>query len=189
MTTKRYSKLTVEQKRLAFDAIDFCIEKFLSRKRKEITIKVQGVENLLLKENIYGDCDYEEDIDNGTPTEFLIRVDNTLPLDVFLRTVMHELVHMKQWAKGEMKQLTRGCKTMTYKWHSQKIKLNSVNYYDYPWEIEAHGREEGLTVQFFAKNPKWQEIVENEKDVTDSDLQGSTQMVLPFDWPACTVSG
>mgnify|MGYP007047385805 CR=1 FL=1 len=187
MTKKRHSQLTLNQKRIAFDAIDFCVDKFLSRQKREITIKVQGVENLLQKENIYADCDYEENENDGTPVEFLIRIDNTLDLETFLRSMMHELVHMKQWCKGEMKQLIRGCKTMTYKWHSQKIKLNSVDYYDYPWEIEAHGREEGLTRQFFAKNPKWQEIVENETVVTDTDLQGSKQMVLPLDWSDCAV--
>jgi len=151
---KHYSKLSPVQKKLAFDAIDFCYNKFLSKKRKTVTIKIQGVPELLRLEAMYGDCDYEYPDDGGLPTEFLIRLDNTLPTALFLRTLMHELVHVKQWCKGEMRQMLNE-KTMTFKWHSEKINLASTNYYDYPWEIEAHGREEGLTVQFYAQKPEW----------------------------------
>ena len=52
---------------------------------------------------------------------------------------------MKQWVKGEMYEYTipnivRFIKT--------KYDMNDMDYYDYPWEIEAFGRQLGLFVRW-----------------------------------------
>ena len=64
-----------------------------------------------------------------------------------LKTLGHELVHVKQYAKGELTTDRTGA-----------LRYNGVHYYvdtllDYfelPYEIEAYGREKGLLVGFLA---------------------------------------
>lgn len=48
--------------------------------------------------------------------------------------VAHECVHMKQYLRGEVKDLARDQK----KWKGEMYNLTEVNYSDLPWEIEAH---------------------------------------------------
>lgn len=149
MATKRYNQLTKEQKFLAFEAVEFVIDKFMPRLKDKLHIRIKGVENLVAKEDIRGDCEFTDE-NESRAREFVIRVDNTLSDAEFLQTIMHEMVHVKQWAKGEMYRL-RSQKGEVYRWCGSKIKVDNMDYYDYPWEIEAHGREYGLSLQFVKK--------------------------------------
>ena len=38
-----------------------------------------------------------------------------------------------------------------YYWNRKKIDTTNMEYYDYPWEIDAYGREVGLVYKFFKK--------------------------------------
>jgi hypothetical protein len=55
------------------------------------------------------------------------------------------MVHVKQYAKGELKDYLRVNKC---KWKGKIIDSDAVDYWDHPWEIEAHGREKGLYVKY-----------------------------------------
>ena len=55
------------------------------------------------------------------------------------------MVHLKQFAKGEMRDMMTADKT---EWLGQSMHSRSLDYYDLPWEIEAHGREVGLFVRW-----------------------------------------
>ena len=50
------------------------------------------------------------------------------------------MVHVKQFAKGEMVDVVRANKI---RWHGVDFDDEDKSYYDQPWEIEAHGREMG----------------------------------------------
>ena len=63
-----------------------------------------------------------------------------------LRSFAHEMVHVKQFAKSELKDLSK--QQSLCKFYGKLYNTDDVNYWDYPWEIEAHGREEGLYVRF-----------------------------------------
>lgn len=164
MAVLRYNKLSTVQRKVAFESAEFVIQKFMPRLIDKISIRFKGIDGLLEREGIYGDCDYE--IDGPTIRDFVIRVDNKLKLNRFAQVIMHEMVHVKQYAKGELKQLERVEKP-TYRWRGDRITTDKLDYYDLPWEIEAHGREWGLVSQFCSKNPDWYEflmIVEDELD-------------------------
>ena len=61
-----------------------------------------------------------------------------------LRTLAHELVHVKQYIRGELSWRDAGLL-----WHGKSFDpKNLLNYYELPYEIEAHGREYGLLVGF-----------------------------------------
>ena len=68
-----------------------------------------------------------------------------------LKTLAHELVHVKQYVMGELKCTTHG---MVYK-RTIYSPETIFDYFETPYEIEAYGREVGLLVNFLAK---WKEI-------------------------------
>lgn len=74
----------------------------------------------------YGYC---TELENN---EYEIDVKRTLRLRDMLCTLAHELVHVKQYELGELSQGSE----------------SHINYWDRPSEIEAHGREVGLFIQW-----------------------------------------
>ena len=68
-----------------------------------------------------------------------------------LKTLAHELVHVKQYVMGELKNSKHG---MVYK-RTTYSPETIFDYFETPYEIEAYGREVGLLVNFLAK---WKEI-------------------------------
>lgn len=71
--------------------------------------------------------------------EFEVEVNKKLGLRRLLETVAHELVHVKQYARGEL--------TENNAWKGITVDADT-EYWDLPWEIEAHGRETGLFVRY-----------------------------------------
>lgn len=56
----------------------------------------------------------------------------------------HEMVHVKQFARGELYESTRMSKQ---RWMGEWLD-KEPDYWDQPWEIEAHGRECGLFIRY-----------------------------------------
>ena len=55
------------------------------------------------------------------------------------------MVHVKQWAKNEMYEYME---PHMVRFKGEKIHLEETDYWDYPWEIEAYGKQLGLFVRF-----------------------------------------
>lgn len=97
----------------------------------------------------YTDPVYE---DSGSPTNFVIWVNpyftkKVLPKKVrtlFVETIIHETVHVKQALIGQMKQVERRG-NMVIKFEKKYYKLDNNNdYWLFPWEVEARGYEKGI---------------------------------------------
>jgi len=132
------------------DAVTFALNKFCPRMADRILVRVRGDDRLLDKHNEYAYCLYTST--DPEQREFQIVMDNSMNPHIWIRTLMHELVHVKQYAKGEMVHYERNHSLI--KWSQSKINVNTEDYWDLPWEIEAHGREEGLTQQFMTAFPQ-----------------------------------
>ena len=80
--------------------------------------------------------------------QFEIELDKKLSIKDMVTALCHEMVHVKQYAKDELHEYTMK------KGHRYKGKFFSdkLDYWDEPWEIEAHGRETGLFVRWAEKN-------------------------------------
>lgn len=89
--------------------------------------------------------------DNHRPREFEININSKMGTRKQLITLAHEIVHVKQYAKGELKSLLR---TSTERWHGKYIQTDELNYFDRPWEIEAFGREYGM----YARYMQWKKV-------------------------------
>jgi len=92
----------------------------------------------------YGCCDYIEE--NYSPKFFQITLEKRLSKKESLLALAHEMVHLKQYAKGEMKDMRRPAHIV--KWLGEKYEINEIDYWEQPWEIEAYGREKGLYLKF-----------------------------------------
>jgi len=127
---------------------------FGPRLANNISLWVHNRKNLLTKDGMYGSCTALDD-DNRYPRQFAIHLDSSVPRKMLFETLAHEMVHAKQYARGELRNLWSG-KTS---WQGQHIDEELMEYYDHPWEIEAHGRERGLFIRWInhegIQNQKW----------------------------------
>ena len=108
----------------------------------EITINLK--KNLLDKTGNEGSAIWEDD--GYRSREFTIELDTTVKIRNLLITLAHEMVHVKQWAKDEMYEYMNVAGLVRFK--GEKIHLELTDYWDYPWEIEAFGKQLGLFVRF-----------------------------------------
>ena len=133
-----------------------------TRLRNNITL------NIHLKHHVVdGEAKLSEFTNPKKPREFKIIIDpHRAEVDDFNRTLTdtewshailkllaHELVHVKQYVMGELKSINNG---FLY----QKTFYSPENfdeYFEQPFEIEAHGRERGLMYTFMLR---WKEIEE-----------------------------
>ena len=78
------------------------------------------------------------------PRYLVMIIDSKLDYERLLVTLSHEMVHVKQYAKGQVT-ASRSCKTQY--WMGKKVRKD---YYDQPWEIEAYSKERNLANKMFA---------------------------------------
>ena len=123
----------------------FVLKKFFTENmRNKLKIDVVFKKNLFKDCNSYGNCVWEDTHRN--PREFTIQLEPNQKISLLLNSLAHELVHVKQWAKGEYYELYS--KPKVYKFNGKLVDTAKVDYWDTPWEIEAHGRAIGLVVQW-----------------------------------------
>ena len=132
-------------RKLVEHATWFYAEKLMGKRLMgslELTINLK--KNLLSKEGNEGSAVWEDD--GFRPKEFIIELDSTVKIRNLLITLAHEMVHVKQWAKNEMYEYMHTLGMVRFK--GEKIHLQETEYWDYPWEIEAYGKQLGLFVRF-----------------------------------------
>lgn len=66
----------------------------------------------------------------GQPRSFVIEVDNRDPQEEILKTLAHEMVHVRQYARSELNE------EMTL-WRGRKVNADEIPYREQPWEKEA----------------------------------------------------
>ena len=96
-----------------------------------------------------GSCDYaycDWEFDNHNSRDFIITLDKKLNRKDTLLALAHEMCHVKQYAKGELKDIFRPVKMV--KWMGERYDGDSIDYWECPWEVEAFGRERGMYYKF-----------------------------------------
>jgi hypothetical protein len=120
--------------------IHYCANKL--KIKDSVIIDVEFSKTLYKEDGILGEVDFDDS--NHRPKEFTITVDSTGSKRKIMETIAHEMVHVKQYSKGELIDMSRSGQT---KW--QNVPVNKqTNYWDQPWEIEAHGKELGLFIRW-----------------------------------------
>jgi len=124
---------TAKQKEYITSIVEFVWATLMPRKRN-LNVHVK----LTTLKDAYGYCLAE------TYNDFEIEIHSKLRLRRMLETVAHEMVHVKQFARGE---LYEGIRVNKHRWQGEWLEDN-IDYWDLPWEIEAHGRETGLFIRW-----------------------------------------
>jgi len=138
-----------------FDACFFFMrELFSSQMMKNLKIKIILNDDLYKEEDIYGYC--EPEVSSSPPRKFEIAVYTKQRPSRIIYDLAHEMVHAKQYATGELVDLIND----ETRWHGELIDCNThdnVEYWDAPWEWEAHGRGHCLWAKWkrLRKRAQW----------------------------------
>jgi len=113
---------------------------------KNISLDIKLTKNLKKKEKAYGYCHIIDD-SLSRPREFMIELDASMKysFDQILTWLAHEMVHLKQFVRGELFDYENG----RVQWKSRTF--GRVHYTDQPWEKEAY-RLEGYLYKEFAES-------------------------------------
>ena len=107
------------------DVAEWFVNEYLSRYNIDINIHHCRLVN---REGVYGwcwatDCEYR-------PREFDIEIHNQLPMYMYIETLLHELWHVYQHVKGDLKD-----KYGKRLWKG--VDHSKIDYENQPWEKEA----------------------------------------------------
>ena len=124
-----YSKLLCE------DVTTWFLNRFLPRHKIDVEILHRG----LKRENVHGYCDVVGD--NYRPRQFLIELDTHMKKELYIKTLLHELVHLHQWVLGSLRfRYGKLC-------YSNE-PVESYDYWDQPHEIDARMKEQVFFYQY-----------------------------------------
>ena len=128
------------QREIVHKVIEWTIKRLKLTRMSSLDIhiilrKLRGVDGL---------CSTEDD----SKRTFIIEAHKTLGLRQLIMTLIHEMVHVKQFAKNEMDDFHINGRQ---RWKSGTVSKN-VSYYDMPWEKEAIRLQEKLTDEFWRED-------------------------------------
>jgi len=123
------------RKRTCEDVASWFLNKFFPRHKIYVEILHRG----LKREGAYGYCDYTGE--SYRPREFLIELDTYMNREFYIKTLLHELVHLQQWVTGTLR-AKRG------KRYYNSINVEDIEYWHQPHEIEAREQEVILYQQY-----------------------------------------
>ena len=119
---------------IADECIKWCIKKLLPRYR---TLNIKAI----IKPMEDHGCCYNL---NDLSRDFNLTLKKGLSVYELISTICHEMVHVKQYARKEL----RWCNTHYNVMWKKSVHTNTA-YDDQPWEKEAYKLEHRLAVEFF----------------------------------------
>lgn len=120
-----------KEREIAMDTVYFCIKKLMPR------VRSLDIEVKFTKCNAYGYCL------STSKRDFEIELKKGMSIYDLIATICHEMVHVKQYYRGELFDNGEGVR-----WKSKKISADT-DYLDQPWEKEAFRLEEKLAIECF----------------------------------------
>lgn len=125
--------------------MQYTVQGFKGRKYRNLVAFAQAYIDILKlgkhKGNLFILCDDAPDsLGRAIDTEmgeYIIFLSPKLQLHTLLQTLAHEMVHIKQYAKGQLK-----IKNLGVRWCGKMFKYSQdKGYVNRPWEIEAMQKE------------------------------------------------
>jgi hypothetical protein len=110
----------------------------------KLKLELNILKDLVKNENMDAAVTWLED--PIRPRQFIMEIDSNLSFERTLEMLAHEMVHVKQFATGELVDNPSG---KTVKWQGRRVAVRDDDgYWTLPWEIEAYGRQPGLYARF-----------------------------------------
>ena len=166
MEIKIHARNIDDKLRVALYAMtEFAMARLVPSKRLRNNVSI----NVHLKHHEEGgEAMLSEDADRYRPRDFKVIIDHhQAEIDDYgrtrtdtewghtiLRTLAHELVHVKQYLVGDLTWRDKGMLWKGVMFAPEYL----TDQLETPYEVEAYGKEKGLLVSFFVK---WKEIEEN----------------------------
>jgi hypothetical protein len=122
-------------KRLCENVVCWFVSKYLPRHKLEIEVLHRGMK----RESAYGYCDVAGR--HYKPRDFLIELDTHLDKETYTKTLIHELYHVLQFCKGELK-------LKSSKRYYKGECMEDLEYYEQSHEISARWNERILYQQY-----------------------------------------
>lgn len=126
------------------NALEFFSSRLITpqkRKHIEITVKYRKVIDEL--GTVYVD-DYNV---LGRPISFIIEVRQSDTEEEKLKTLAHEMVHVKQYIRGELNE------EMSV-WRGHRVDSDEIPYAEQPWEVEAESVAHKLYDEYVASQSR-----------------------------------
>ena len=137
---------------LCEDIASLFIKKYIPRHKFYVRIVHKG----LKREHSFGFCDF---VDQAySPRVFVIEVQSNLSKEFYIKTLIHEFVHLRQWLQGTLRMKSG-------KMYFDGESVEKYEYMDQPHEIEAYDSEERLAREFLCDTygKKFAEFIVGEK--------------------------
>lgn len=97
------------------------------------------VEFIDLPLTCYGMCDPYQ-FEHTQYREFVLFINKHMKKRKTLKTLIHEMVHVRQFARNQYRQFDNN----VYRWNNKRLTMKAVDYLSMPWEIEANRLERPL---------------------------------------------
>lgn len=114
------------------------------RLRENISLKIKFNKNI----NYWGLAYIDDYNDQGKARKFVIEIHPWIGAREIFKTLAHEMVHVRQYAKGHTNESLS-------KWKGTPINPDTIDYYHHPWEMEAYSMETCLYTKFATKEQLW----------------------------------
>ena len=123
------------RKRLCEDVTIWFLNRFFPRHKIHVEIIHRG----LKREGVNGYCDIVGE--QHRPRQFLIELDTYMDEELYIKTLLHELAHLRQWVVGSLR--------VRYgKLCYSKEPVEKYEYWYQPHEVEAREQEETLYLEY-----------------------------------------
>lgn len=124
---------TKKEREIAKSAVEWCIKKLMPRMQTlEIEVEFEDIDE-------FGFCYMGND-----NREFYISLKKNMSLYDLISTVCHEMVHVKQFARKELRDLGH-----TVRLWKNELYNSNIEYAQRPWEKEAFALEEKMALECF----------------------------------------
>lgn len=127
---------TKDKRALAEKTVAWSIKKLGLNRMSSLSIDVVLRK---MKKDEYGYCNIIE-----SNRSFIIDINKNISLRDFVSTIIHEMVHVKQFARNEMS-------AYGMRWKTKTVSENT-KYVDLPWEREAYKLEAKLIELIWKEN-------------------------------------
>ena len=128
-------------------AANFYAEFLIPNKRLRDNINLEIRFNPKIDE--YGYASIEDYNEYNKPRYFLVEIHPWIGAPNILKTLAHEMVHVKQYVRGETNE------TLS-KWRGVPIDSDKLDYFLHPWEMDAYSLETALVYKFSIKEKLWE---------------------------------